>query len=174
MGGCFTDRIGCLRGPGHRRPPRRISRPEELTKALTSAQSGLAARRVEPSKWFATTRYGNIDLDFYREKARDQIKRDREKVQDGVFRERYLSGYAFVRVPRFRHDAEVWREFTESFAGRVLYLARHQSKPRSLFVQSMRKFVKIPEKWEPSDLLARLREPGTWRQVRDETARRSK
>ena len=93
--------------------------------------------------------------------------RDQAKVADPLFARRYVDGFAFVKVPRFRHDAESWTTFTNSFLERIVFTARHQRRRSNLIVRCCVETGILDENTTPETLLGRLRDPKDWKRVRE-------
>lgn len=144
---------------------RSTSRVGRLTCRLNRAEELLRAGDHDLSQWFVTTRNNRIARDHYRALARQQINRDRAKILDSTFEERYTTGYSFVRVPRFRQDAESWDDFTRAFATWVLFSARHKRRHANIVVRCCIDAHLCNQETGAEELLRKLRE--RWPELRD-------
>jgi hypothetical protein len=80
---------------------------------------------------------GYLDRAHYTNKFERKLQADLRLAGDHDFHERYVSGYEFVNVPKFRHDANAWQEFVRSWCESV---AVETMKPstRSLVARAVR------------------------------------
>lgn len=81
---------------------------------------------------------GAIDSERYAALFDKRVRRDLELAADDEFRERYVTGFEIVQVPRFRTDLRGWREFVDSLS-RQLCLENARPKPRSKLLRAVRK-----------------------------------
>lgn len=105
-----------------------------------------------------------VAMDRYAEIFEKRVKRDLELIEDDEFRERYVTGFEIVQVPRFRTDLRGWREFLDSMA-RQLSLENARQKPRSRLLRAIRRSLEEGggdpgALEEPGELLDALR--GMW------------
>ena len=56
-----------------------------------------------------------IDLDYYNGRFDRKLQMDYRLAQDCDFYDRYVNGYDFPAVPRFRQDTRSWNEFVQSW-----------------------------------------------------------
>jgi hypothetical protein len=64
------------------------------------------------------------DKQLYSNKFEKKLKADLLRSKDGKFCERYVNGYDFPPVPRFRQDAIAWDAFTQSWCESILVEAQ--------------------------------------------------
>lgn len=57
-----------------------------------------------------------VDTPFYSALFNEKVGRDLEQARDPEFRQRFVSGYEVVSVPRFRNDVTGWQAFVRSLA----------------------------------------------------------
>jgi len=79
-------------------------------------------------------RNGRLNENYYREVARKKLMRDLGYSNNKIFRERYLSGYDFQRVPALNEHFE---GFVDSFCNSLLAGLRKE-RPKSKLVKALR------------------------------------
>lgn len=68
---------------------------------------------------------GALDRPHYAGLFDARVDRDLEWIEDKAFVQRFVSGYEFVDVPRFRNDVVGWRRFVASWAEELAHDQRH-------------------------------------------------
>ncbi len=130
---------------------RRQTKIEELL-ACGQDENWIKKRRIDftdalNSIWFELKKYGNpkeylkgaqdgIDISYYDDRFTKKILADYRLVQGDDFRERYIKGYEFPVVPRFRQDTASWNSFVRSWCESVALEASRKT-PRSLIARTV-------------------------------------
>lgn len=81
-----------------------------------------------------------LDKDHYAALFDDRVDHDLRWIEDAEFRERYITGFEIVQVPRFRNDVKGWNAFVESL-GRQLALDDQRDRPQSRLLMATRKAI---------------------------------
>lgn len=100
---------------------------------------------------------GGLDLGHYDGQFSKKLLADHRLAQDGDFRTRYINGYEFPAVPRFRQDAASWDGFVRSWCESVALDVGKRS-PRSLVAQQM---IAVAAQFDP-DIELEAEEIGNW------------
>ena len=87
-----------------------------------------------------------IDKSHYGARFDKKLSSDLQQAQDASFRDRYINGYEFPDVPKFRQDAIAWQQFVLSWCESVSVEAA-KKVTKSLITKTIRDAV------EPSELL---------------------
>jgi len=113
--------------------------------AMDGVWKALLSTNVSPSDYLKGHGQG-IDHSHYGTQFDKKVSADLVLAQDASFHARYINGYEFPDVPRFRQDADAWQEFVRSFCESVAVEAGKKGT-RSLITKVIRAAV------EPSNLL---------------------
>ena len=97
---------------------------------------GLAAADINPFE-FLEGDGGGINEVVLHNKFDKKIEADICLAHDDDFRNRYVNGYEFPKVPRFRQDTAAWESFVHSF-GESIAVEATRSKPLSKIVKFTR------------------------------------
>jgi hypothetical protein len=112
--------------------------------ALDNTWIGLREKAVEPSDYLRGGRR-ELDREHYEDHFAKKIIADYRLAQDGDFRSRYIKGYEFPAVPRFRQDAPSWDGFVRSWCESIALEIGKPSR-RSLLAKKLIALL------EPSEL----------------------
>lgn len=109
---------------------------------------------------------GEVDHRHYGKIFDGRVERDLELIEDEEFERRYVDGFEFVPVPRFRDDVVGWRHFVDSL-GRQLALDETRGRSQSQLLSAIREVIQASDEDEvtlqdPRSLIAFLRE--IWRE----------
>ena len=88
-------------------------RKDNFLSALGGVWDDLAERQVLPYDYLNGGTDG-IDLDYYNGRFDRKLQMDYRLAQDRDFYDRYINGYDFPAVPRFRQDTRSWNELVQS------------------------------------------------------------
>ncbi|WP_262030720.1 hypothetical protein [Microvirga sp. Mcv34] len=77
-----------------------------------------------------------LDIAFYCERFDKKVAEDARLAREPKFKERYVNGYDFPPVPKFRPDTDPWNAFLESWADTIA-LEADQSKKNSQLVKTL-------------------------------------
>lgn len=124
----------------------------EKLKALKDSDTFMAARdafllKVE-SLWTALGPEASailngdktLDRDYYHTRFAERVARDLKWIEDPEFRNRYITGFSTVEVPRFRDDRTGWTSFVKSL-GRELALGERRGRSQSRLLMAVRRAV---------------------------------
>lgn len=104
---------------------------------------------------------GQPDSERYGARFDKKLATDLRLAEDEHFRNRYILGYEFPPIPKFRQDAEAWHSFTLSWCESIL-LESQKAKRLSLLARAVSALVEskgtILQELAPEELLALLRE----------------
>ena len=89
-------------------------RRSELLSALSQVWDDLRASGIEPGEYLNGDEQG-ISFKFYGDRFDQKVSEDILLAQDDDFRKRYINGYEFPDVPRFRQDPSAWESFVRSW-----------------------------------------------------------
>jgi len=111
--------------------------------ALDRIWQGLAAAGINPYE-FLEGDSGGINEVAFHNKFDKKIEADICLAHDGDFRNRYVNGYEFPKVPHFRQDTEGWKSFVHSF-GESIAVEATRSKPlsQSKIVKAIRTAISV-------------------------------
>jgi hypothetical protein len=112
--------------------------------AIDGVWRALLSTNVAPHEYLKGDGRG-IDRNHYGQLFDRKLSADLVLAQDASFYRRYINGYEFPDVPRFRLDAPAWEEFVRSFCESVAVEGQKRGI-RSLITKVVREAVK------PSDL----------------------
>ncbi len=102
-------------------------------------------RASESPRDYFESRTGQINRSHYGTRFADKLEADFRLARDPSFRDRYVNGYEFPDVPRFRQDTVAWHNFVRSWCETVA-LEAAKTGTRSLITKALRAAL------EPSDL----------------------
>ncbi len=119
-------------------------RKQLFLRAIEGVWQALLSTNVSPHEYLRGGARG-IDQSHYGALFDRKLSADLVLAQDSSFYRRYINGYEFPDVPRFRQDALAWQEFVRSFCESVAVEAGKRST-RSLITRVIRKAV------QPADL----------------------
>ncbi len=102
---------------------------------LSKTWTELLEKEVPPSDYLRGGARG-LDSGYYDDQFAKKLLADHRLAQDSDFRTRYINGYEFPTVPRFRQDAASWDEFVRSWCESVALEVSKRST-RSLLAQKM-------------------------------------
>ncbi len=105
-----------------------------FTDALSSVWTELE-KVGQPGDYLKGGRHG-IDLAHYGDRFKKKLLADYRSAQDGDFRARYINGYEFPAVPRFRQDTASWDGFVRSWCESIA-LETSKRTPRSLLAKAV-------------------------------------
>ncbi|WP_172122506.1 hypothetical protein [Devosia sp. 919] len=108
---------------------------EEFLYVLRGAWSDLEANGASPSDYLHGKR-GEL-ADKYSGKFRDKIRDDLLRANDKDFYQRFVGGYEFPKVPKFREDAAAWTDFVRTWCESLIVESGKRSS-RSLLMQTVR------------------------------------
>jgi hypothetical protein len=102
-----------------------------------------------------------VDLRHYEKAFEERVERDLQLIGDEEFVSRYVAGFEFVQVPRFRNDVIGWRQFVDSL-GRQLALDETRGRSQSKLLGAVRDAIDGSDEdqialREPQALIAFLR-----------------
>jgi hypothetical protein len=104
-----------------------------------------------------------LDIGFYQERFDKKVAEDAGLACEPKFKERYVNGYDFTPVPKFRLDTEPWNAFVESWADTIA-LEADKAIRKSLLVKTLELVfgnVEMLRALTSSEIVNRLRD--TWR-----------
>jgi hypothetical protein len=131
---------------------------EDYEISLTSTVNAIIHRAGGPGSLsieeFFVLRNGGVDVSAYRLRASKKLELDQARAHDEGFAERFISQYAFNRVPQPGEDFE---NFALDFCQTLIAL-RMQSKLVNRLAQTLRELVPIQLADSPEELLKTLRE----------------
>lgn len=90
------------------------SRRQDFLGALEQTWQRLAAAGINPADYLLGDKDG-VDRGAFTKKFDDKIKADLCLAADEDFRSRYVDGYEFAKLPRFRQDTAAWNSFVRSW-----------------------------------------------------------
>jgi hypothetical protein len=90
------------------------SRRQVFLGALDQTWQRLMAAEINPADYLFSDGKG-IDRAAFTKKFDDKIKADLCLAADEDFRSRYVDGYEFAKLPRFRQDTAAWNSFVRSW-----------------------------------------------------------
>lgn len=121
----------------------RRNKREIYLDGIDSVWSALEIVGVSAAEYFESTQKG-VNVNHYGTQFDRKITADYLLAHDKSFRERYVNGYEFPNVPRFRQDAPAWQDFTWSWCESIAQEAKRRS--RSLVMKACREALE-PERW---------------------------
>ena len=131
---------------------------EEYEASLKNAVDSIAVRAGGPGSLavadFFVLRNGTVDVNAYRSRAGKKLDLDQVRAHDDGFAERFISQYAFHRVPQLGDDFE---SFALDFC-QTLIASRTQSKVVNRLAQILRVMEPTQLADSPEELLKILRE----------------
>ncbi len=152
------SRVDELRKYG-RAGPWRHERGEGFAGAIERGWRAIKISGGDPAEYFAV-RKGRADTVTYKEALLNKIDADLGLAEDREFYARYVTGFEFSRVPRFRPDAEAWDAFVLSWC-ESLAVELKRDGTKSLIAKAMRSRLSTrsarADRFEPLTLAARLR-----------------
>lgn len=89
-------------------------RKADFLSALEGVWDDLGARSLADPRDYLEARRGVLNRAFYQERFDAKLASDLSMARDEDFVERYVSGYDFPQVPKFRQDQESWEAFALS------------------------------------------------------------
>lgn len=146
---CSEECFQCHERDFKRRNHERREAALEQLKGLADIGARAAAREAFLSKMDALwAAFGNqasailrggreVDRRHYAKVFNDRVDRDLEMIEDEEFLRRYVTGFEFVPVPRFRNDVVGWRRFVDSL-GRQLALDGTRGRSQSKLLAALR------------------------------------
>jgi hypothetical protein len=108
--------------------------------ALGQVWADLAASGVAPEDYLLADA-GRLDSTAYEERFDKKLEQDILLANDPEFRARYIDGYEFPDVPRFRQDTAAWESFVRSWCDSVLVEAA-KSRTNSLVTKRVTEVLK--------------------------------
>ncbi len=102
---------------------------------LSTIWTDLVQMKVLPGDYLRGGPRG-LDISHYDDQFSKKLLSDYRLAQDSDFRTRYINGYEFPAVPRFRQDAASWDGFVRSWCESVALEVGKRS-PRSLLAQKI-------------------------------------
>ncbi len=121
-------------------------RKELFVDAIEGVWQALVSTNIDPHEYLNGGRQ-SVDRHHYGVLFDRKLSVDLTLAQDSSFYHRYINGYEFPDVPRFRQDAPAWQEFVRSFCESIAVEAGRRGT-RSLVTKVCREAVK------PADLSA--------------------
>ncbi|KRP71660.1 hypothetical protein TX23_15435 [Pseudomonas paralactis] len=106
-------KISKLLGSAHDAGWRR-EKIDALLRALAEVWSDLEASEVVPNLYLES-KNGKLNSTFYEQRLIQKLEQDIHLAQDEDFKKRYVNGYDFPDVPRFRQDVIAWERFVYSW-----------------------------------------------------------
>lgn len=95
-------------------PDWRRERIDALLRALAEVWNDLEASGVIPSLYLESQNR-KLNSTFYEQRLIQKLEQDLYLAQDEDFKNRYVNGYDFPDVPRFRQDVIAWKRFVYSW-----------------------------------------------------------
>jgi hypothetical protein len=131
-----------------------------LINAIRDVCTAMSTRKNErPSDYFRM-RGNEIDVDYYFKNSVKELHRHRAWAQDKVFRDRFIHGYVFPPLPRFRGaeavDEGSYEDFLKSFCETVA-TARNKSKSTNLLIRAIHEVYRTTELGTAEQVLMILR-----------------
>jgi hypothetical protein len=114
----------------------RRERIDSLLKALAQVWSDLEAAGVIPGLYLES-KSGKLNPAYYEQRLNQKLEQDLHLAQDEDFKNRYINGYDFPDVPRFRQDAIAWERFVLSWCESIAVEAVKKRTP-SLVARQIR------------------------------------
>ncbi|NLZ09888.1 MAG: hypothetical protein GX086_00970 [Alcaligenaceae bacterium] len=102
----------------------------------------MATSNVAPEDYLLADA-GKIDTKAYEDLFDKKLGQDMLLANDPEFRARYIDGYEFPDVPRFRQDTAAWESFVRSWCDSVL-LEATKSRIGSLVARRVAEVLKHP------------------------------
>ncbi|CAN7549751.1 hypothetical protein LJR277_003778 [Pseudomonas sp. LjRoot277] len=115
----------------------RRERIDALLEALNQVWGDLKAAGVPPSKYLESIQ-GNLNSEFYEKRFTQKLDQDLQLANDEDFKKRYVNGYEFPDVPRFRQDTAAWESFVRSWCESIAVEAI-KNRTLSLVARQIRK-----------------------------------
>ena len=123
---------------------------------LSKTWTELLEKGVPPGDYLRSGARG-LDFGHYDDRFSKKLLADYRLTQDSDFRTRYINGYEFPAVPRFRQDAASWDGFVRSWCESVALDVGKRS-PRSLLAKKM---IAVAAQSHP-DIELEAEEIGNW------------
>jgi len=122
------------------------SRIEQLLAGLNQVWRELEAASVAPQQYIEGWN-GKVNPASYRLRFLKKLDQDLQLARDGDFKNRYVNGYEFPAMPRFRQDTMAWEAFVRSWCESI---AVETAKNRTLSLVARR--IKDVMKYLQKDL----------------------
>lgn len=106
------------------------SRVEQLVTQLDRVWTDLQAAGFEPGEYLESSRR-TLDPAPYRKRFVQKLEQDLQLAMDKDFKKRYVNGYEFPSMPRFRQDTTAWEAFVRSWCESIAVEAV-KNRPLSL------------------------------------------
>ncbi|MEN5302596.1 hypothetical protein [Pseudomonas sp. TWI628] len=106
----------------------REERIAALLSALEQVWSDLVAADVRPELYLEGLN-GKLNPGIYRDRFIQKLEQDLHLAQDSDFRNRYVNGYEFPDMPRFRQDTAAWESFVRSWCESIAVEAAKNRTP---------------------------------------------
>lgn len=117
----------------------RHAKRKNFLSSLGQVWEDLVASNVNPTHYLQADASG-VALFGYGERFDRKLEQDMLLANDPEFRERYIRGYEFPDVPRFRQDTAAWESFVRSWCDSVLVEAA-KNRINSLVTQRIAEVV---------------------------------
>lgn len=129
-------------------------RKEAFLAALDAVWHGLIFAKVSPADYLkgrpptgdSGGSAGRINESYYSEKFDMKLAKDILLAQDEEFFSRYVNGYEFPDVPRFRQDTAAWERFALSWCESIVVESAKGSNSKNLLVKRMRETMLATKK----------------------------
>jgi hypothetical protein len=106
----------------------REERIAELLSALVQVWADLVAADVQPGLYLEGLN-GKLNPALYRQRFLQKLEQDLQLAQDADFINRYINGYEFPDMPRFRQDNASWESFVRSWCESIAVEAARNRTP---------------------------------------------
>lgn len=104
------------------------SRIEQLLAGLNQVWRELEAAGVPPEQYLDGL-YGKLNPISYRQRFIKKLEQDLQLARDEDFKNRYVNGYEFPAMPRFRQDTMAWEAFVRSWCESIAVEAAKNRTP---------------------------------------------
>jgi|GEM_PF-2927983 len=94
---------------------------------------------VKPADYLIASR-GKLDTAYYEGLLDKKIVADHRRAQDKEFQDRFIKGYEFSKMPKFRQDTPAWNAFVRTWVETVVLEASRKGT-RSFVAKSVRDYL---------------------------------
>lgn len=122
----------------------KLKQRDEFTNTIKGVWNDLKSIKENPMDYLKSSR-GSIDLGYYIERFEKKLAGDLLLASDEEFCSRYVSGYDFPGVPKFRQDTAAWDSFVQSWCQSIVVEAGKTSS-QSLIFKSIEPLVLFKRK----------------------------
>jgi len=126
---------------GHADEDWQAERVETLVKALEQVWDGLQRAQIPPQRYLMELN-GKLNPGPYKAQFLQKLKQDFNLAQDQDFKSRYIQGYEFPDMPRFRQDNTAWELFVHSWCESVSVEAS-KGRTSSWLVRRLKRIVEL-------------------------------